>query len=945
MNKKQKKVLVRILLSVALLAAVWLLFRLELLPDSRWLRLGLYLIPYLVIGYDILLKAARGVRNAQPFDENFLMAVATIGAMALGEYLEGAAVMLFYQIGELFQSYAVGKSRRSIGELMDIRPDYANVTGENGELEQVDPDEVPVGTVIWVTPGEKIPIDAVVEEGESSIDTAALTGESVPRDVFAGDEVVSGCINLSGLLKLRTTREFGESTASKILGKRVIPEGKSEEYAGQYDIYGTVICFVDSNGKVAVLPNYVPEMPEPDNGRKDFYSYCTLGTPVMNRDGNFEVLVTREASWYVGPDAVFGNTEYYQDNYYTRETRTEYVILSADGTELSRATVNITPGDAYLNISEVAAGPDGSILVTMDRELLCIGKDGAVLWTVSGDNTLTGVYTLADGTVAVTGYESSDLKMLRTVNFEKHSLEDSRSIPESVWSPVPGNGDYDLYYSSGFALYGLRIGETPERILDWLDCDINGQTLDAGALSISADGTVRGLVSDYVGEREVTQLFTVTRAAEGSMKAKGVLTMAQLQFYPDYTLVNRVLRFNRSHDDVRIAFRDYSVYNTEYDQSVGLNYLLDDILSGNAPDIIPMDDLPYRQLAFRGLLEDLYPFLDADRELNRGDFFPNVLAALECGGGLYQALPGFTVNTVGGPASLVGASRGWTYDGFNAAWQRMPAGSTVLEPYVTQYDALTAMLSLNFDRFVNWETGEADFESDEFKQLLGFVRIFPEDYNWEDGDMLSTDERIALGRQMLLQSFLYSPDSLLWNDVGRNAGNYTYVGWPVAEGVGSMLRPDGGFALSSRCPDKDAAWEFLRGLLTEAGQQEIGTLPTNRKVFDARLQDLMTVEYLTNSDGSPLLDANGLPVQKSLVSWFDEDGTEHSISAMSQAEADEVLSIIESSTRLAGYDGAIFDIVYEEAQAFFDGARSVDDAARLIQSRVGSYMSEQLFRG
>ena len=170
--------------------------------------------PYLVVGYDILRKAFKGILNKQVFDENFLMAVATIGAIALGNYTEGVAVMLFYQIGELFQSYAVGKSRRNISELMDIRPDYANIE-KDGELEQVDPDEVEVGTVIVVQPGEKVPIDGVIEEGSSTLNTSALTGESVPREAAAGEEVISGCINLTGLLKIRTTKEFGESTVSK----------------------------------------------------------------------------------------------------------------------------------------------------------------------------------------------------------------------------------------------------------------------------------------------------------------------------------------------------------------------------------------------------------------------------------------------------------------------------------------------------------------------------------------------------------------------------------------------------------------------------------------------------------------------------------------------------------------------------------------------------------
>ncbi len=252
MNRKQKKVLIRIVVSILLTVV------LVLLPDWQW-KWVLYLLPYLVIGYDILLKAAKGVRNRQPFDENFLMAVATVGAMLLGEYLEGVAVMLFYQIGELFQSYAVGKSRRNISELMDIRPDYANIEEQDGQLVQVDPDEVETGTVIVVRPGEKIPIDGVVVEGVSTLNTSALTGESVPRDIQPGDEVISGCINMTALLKIRTSREFGESTVSKILDlveNASSKKSKSENFIAKFArIYTPVVCF--SALALAVLPPLV----------------------------------------------------------------------------------------------------------------------------------------------------------------------------------------------------------------------------------------------------------------------------------------------------------------------------------------------------------------------------------------------------------------------------------------------------------------------------------------------------------------------------------------------------------------------------------------------------------------------------------------------------------------------------------------------------------------
>lgn len=240
MNKKQKKMLIRIIIAAVLIVVF------SLLPAEGYLRFVLFMIPYLVIGYDILKKAFKGILNKQVFDENFLMAVATVGAILLGDYSEGVAVMLFYQIGELFQSYAVGKSRRNISELMDIRPDYANIE-KDGTLEQVDPDEVEIGTIIVVQTGEKVPIDGVITEGTSTLNTSALTGESLPRDAKAGDEVISGCINMTGLLKIRTTKEFGESTVSKILElveNSSSRKSKSENFISKFAKYYTpAVCY------------------------------------------------------------------------------------------------------------------------------------------------------------------------------------------------------------------------------------------------------------------------------------------------------------------------------------------------------------------------------------------------------------------------------------------------------------------------------------------------------------------------------------------------------------------------------------------------------------------------------------------------------------------------------------------------------------------------------
>ena len=254
MNKKQKKTLYRILIALALVVV------LKLLPEfPSPVELALYCIPYLVVGWDVLRKALKGIKNRQPFDECFLMAVATVGAFALGDYVEGCAVIIFYQIGELFQSVAVGKSRQSISSLMDIRPDYANIEGEDGKLEQADPDDVEIGTVIVVQPGERVPIDGVIVEGASALNTAALTGESLPRDVQAGDEVISGCVNMTGLLKVKTTKEFGESTVSKILDlveNSSMKKARAENFITRFArVYTPAVCY--SALALAVLPPIV----------------------------------------------------------------------------------------------------------------------------------------------------------------------------------------------------------------------------------------------------------------------------------------------------------------------------------------------------------------------------------------------------------------------------------------------------------------------------------------------------------------------------------------------------------------------------------------------------------------------------------------------------------------------------------------------------------------
>ena len=326
MNKKQKKALGRIIAAAVMTAA------LELLPAEGWVKLALYIIPYMTVGYETLIKAFKGIKNRQPFDENFLMAVATVGAVALGDYKEGVAVMIFYQIGELFEHIAVGKSRRSIAQLMDIRPDYANIEDESGQLVRRDPDEIAIGTVIVVQPGEKIPIDGVIVEGTSVLNTAALTGESLPRSVSVGDEVISGCINDSGLLKIRTTKQFGESTASKILElveNASSRKSKSEAFISKFArVYTPAVC-----GGALALAIIPPAVNLIAGGAADFGTWLYRALTFLVISCPCALVISIPLSFFAGiGGASSAGVLVKGSNYMETLSKVKYVVFDKTGT-------------------------------------------------------------------------------------------------------------------------------------------------------------------------------------------------------------------------------------------------------------------------------------------------------------------------------------------------------------------------------------------------------------------------------------------------------------------------------------------------------------------------------------------------------------------------------------------------------------------------------------
>ena len=779
---------------------------------------------------------------------------------------------------------------------------------------------------------------------------AACGGANDEADLTPEPQAESEYAYKSEFTKISTSAEWGITpavftddgffaTGMEKVGRMEVPEGQTEEYEGQYDIYGSILYFVSYDGKAERLPNFVPTPPEENTeGYRDFNSYHNFGKPAVNSEGKLVALEDSYTGWYDGPDDAYGSDESW--NYYQYREEYSILILDTDGTELSRQPVNYDTSNAYINSYSAICDANDNLLVTSDQKILAIAPDGEIAYMIDCQNYVDNLIRTQDGTVAVMTYGNLGPELC-PVDLETRSLGSAYPIPNEAWSLIPGSAGYDFYYTSGLYLYGFKLGEEePVRILNWMDCDINGDSMNGNSVSVREDGSIVGVISEYYAETTENQIFTISRVPADSLPKKEILTVAQIE-YSNYELNNRIIRFNRSHDDVRLEIKDYSLYNTEEDYSIGMTKFMTEVTAGNIPDIIPMSSLSYKQLAAKGVLEDLYPYIDADRDLKREDFFPNLLAALEVGGGLYQVTPAFSVETLVGASSIVGDTPGWTYEEFNEALQKMPEGCTPLEPYITRDTVLSSLLYADMDSYVDWSTGQVRFDSDDFKQLLQFAKEFPADFAWDGYEETeSTEERVMQGKQMLMQSYLYSLDSLLYNNM-TFGGSSTYIGWPTSRGVGSIMRIDTGYAMSSKCSNKEAAWEFLRGMLTEEGQADVYMIPSNRNVFDAKLKDLMTPKYFTNADGSYVLDENGERVQQARGQYIDNNGELQNIYCMTQEQADQILSVIETCTKVANYDTSIFDIVNEQAQAFFADQKSIDDVVRLIQSKANIYVNEQ----
>lgn len=781
------------------------------------------------------------------------------------------------------------------------------------------------------------------ETGKTPGGSKTETNTDTPEFVYTAEykELSSGEGGRGGLSPLAFTDDGFYASSSEKVGED-IPEGATVEYEGQYDVYETRLYFVSFDGKKTALEGYAPaKMEENEDGSKqDFSADSWINGLLIAQDGNLYVIENTYCSYYDGPDGIEQwSDQYYQ--YYKWKQSFYLRTLDPKGNELSCVELK-TSEDGYLNANGMTLDSEGNILVSTDMSIRAIAPDGTDAYTIECSDYVDSFVTFKDGRVAAQVWGDNGPK-LAVIDLETRSLGETVELPRRTYNLISGGGDYDLYYIDGLNLYGYNLEtQKEEKLLNWLNCDVNGDTLRG--ITVSADGRISGISNTWDNnyDKLTVELVTLTKVPYDSVPHKETLTMGVI--YLDWQLQNKLIDFNRKNDKYRIEVLDYSQYNTDDDYEAGLTKLTTEIMAGNVPDLLCLSQLPYEQLASKGLLEDLYPYIEADGEFAREDFFPNVMAALEVDGKLYQVCSSFYIRAIAGASSVVGSTPGWTYDDFNAALASMPEGCEPFDVYVTKNDILQAGVSMDMERYVDWTTGQCSFDSQEFIELLKFTDNFSENFDYDNYEWSEEDDtylRISSGKQMLLQTYISDFNDLMYYGA-YFGGDYTYIGYPNLNGEpGNMLSLSSGYAMSASCSNKEAAWEFLRMIFSADYQRGTYGIPTNINVYQEKLEEAMTPEYEMDAEGNYVLDENGNRIEISHGAFGFSNGETVQIFALTQEQADKLWDLITTTTKVSEDNSSIMEIVTEQAQAYYAGQKSAEEVAKLIQSKVNIYVNEQ----
>ena len=587
---------------------------------------------------------------------------------------------------------------------------------------------------------------------------------------------------------------------------------------------------------------------------------------------------------------------------------------------------------------------------TSETKVVVMDKDQNILFTIEEENLWGQLTLLGDGTVGMSTWSDEGGQVLRVIDKTAKTWGTEYALPPNASTIYTGSAKYIFYYDNGDSLYGYnKETNAGEKILSWSASDINKDEMMF--FTFLEDGRVVAMTRSWGmnGDNMTMELAVLTETDASVLKDKTILTYATQ--YLGYDERNKIIDFNKKSDKYRIEIKDYSEFNTAEDYQAGLTKLNTEIAAGNVPDILNVSGLPIHQYGAKGLLEDLWPYIDNDADLGRDAIMENVFKAAEQDGKLYQIFSTFSIQTVVGATKVVGDRMSWTLDDLKAALATMPEGCTIFGEGDTKAGMLSTVLSQNMDSFVDWTTGQCSFDSESFISLLEFCNSFPLEYDWNNVDWEEYEDdntRVMNGKQMLLNAYLYDiGDSLQMYEVVFG-GDYSFIGLPQEDGsVGSSFSLGNGIAMSSTCKDKEGAWSFMREYLMPqyADMDEnmmVGgmNLSTNKADFEKMVERAMKKEYQLDENGNQVLDENGQPIEVPKYTYGFNDLTVE-VYATTQEQYDQFMALYNAIDSISNYDENIYKIVNEVAGGYFNGDKTVQDTAKQIQDRVTLYVNEQ----
>lgn len=782
--------------------------------------------------------------------------------------------------------------------------------------------------------------------------------------------------------------------------KEITTDPETGEEVESYNYRDTILRVNLETGEAVELEGYAPALAQKNS--ED--SYSSVREISAGEDGTIWILEEASTYLYDLPENFDPETDD-KWNYFTgSESMQQRRQLDAEGNELQHIELEDLSGkmdtDGY--VQQTFFTRNGDIYLCDGTKVLVLDKDLNKLFELTSEEGLWSEFVeLKDGIVGIPAYRydeaaQSSTYVLRTIDKEAKDWGDEYILPTSSEKCYPGDDTYLFYYDTSDSLFGYKSPEEdPVKILSWSAADINKDYIEF--FSILDDGRVAVMTRDWGSSGpSKSELAILTEADASELPERTTLTFATVSL--DYDTRGQIIEFNRASDKYRIEIKDYSEYATGGDYQAALTKLNTEINSGVVPDILDVSGLPLRQMSAKGVLEDLWPFIDSDPDISRDQLMERVLDAASQDGKLYRVFDGFSINTVVGSPDVVGKRISWSLKDLQDALATMPDGCQIFTYYETKSSVLASFLAMNQEHYVDWNTGECSFDTEEFASVLEFCNQFPKEYNWEENgeDRPSETALIAEKKQMLstfnISNFgdvqryeamfggtgiitkgaSYAYEQMNGVASGTSVGGtytvtapgmggmeggpqiegqvipgdyITYIGYPTEDGsCGSTFSVYGGLAMSTTCADKEGAWSFIRQLLLpkseEEGSSHYWQFPVNKKNFDAMVKEAMTPQYILDQNGNQILNELGQPIQESKGGWG-WDNVQLEIRAATQEEYDQVMELYNNVTRMSDYDTSIFEIVSDEAESYFNGDKSAQEVASLIQSRVNLYVNEQ----